>query len=172
MAATYDLVTSQTFTGDTGTVTFTSFSSAYTDLIIQGHVNGSGNGDVYLRFNGDESSSNYYSLYANSSTTGFKNDKNYATNRIGVIGQYNSSQQSANPLFFEIVIPEYSNSGYNKNGVVNYSYIADSTVNRANVGFMAWQWRNSSAITSIQLKLTTGTFSGRINVYGIKAGTA
>jgi len=174
MAATYDLVTSQTFTGNTGTCTFTSFSSAYTDLIIQGHVTGSGSGDIYVRFNGDDGSSgnNYYMLGATSSTAGFKNDNSYPTNRITPVGWYNSSQQSANPFFFEVVIPEYSNGSYNKNGVLNFSYIADSTQSRANVGFMAWQWRNNSAITSIEVKLTSGTFTGRINLYGIKAGTA
>lgn len=174
MAYTYDLISSQTFTNNTGSASFTSFSSAYTDLVIQGHVTGSGSGDVYLRFNGDDGSSgnNYYMIGATASTAGFKNDNSMPTNRITPVGWYNSSQQSQNPFFFEVTIPEYSNTSYTKNGVLNFSYIADSTQNRANVGFMAWQWRNTNAITTIAVTLTSGTFNGRISLYGIKAGNA
>ena len=174
MAATYDLISSQEFTGNSNTCVFNSFSG-YTDLVIQGNFTVSGAGyDVYVRFNNDASSS-YEGLAGNNTMSGtFDNTAFGLHTGVCVIGAYNSpTNNTILPVHFEMNIPEYSSSSYRKNGTATFSYIANLSDNRSNTGWMAWHWRNTSAITTISILSTTGgNFTGTINLYGILAGNA
>lgn len=176
MAATYDLISSQTFTNNSNSCTFSSFSG-YTDLVIQANftVPSSGSGyDMYVRFNND-TSGNYDGLVgSNTMASTFDNTSFTAASAIPIIGAYNSpTNNSIMPAHFEFTIPEYSNTSYRKNGTGTFSYIANESDNRSNTGWMAWHWRSTSAITSITISPSNGqNIRGTINLYGITAGNA
>lgn len=168
MAGTYDLIATSTFSA-VSSRDFTSIPSTYTDLVIQAHIFSDSGGDIYIRFNGN--ASNYYQLGGGITSSGFRSFT-FAGSEFRVIGLVNSIQQSANPAFLEFVMPEYANSSYTKNGVMNIAYIANTSTNLANTQFMATQWRNTAAINRVEFLTGGGNFSGQINIYGITAGNA
>ena len=176
MAATYELISGQTFTSNSSTCTFNSLGS-YTDLIIQGNlaVPSSAVGyDVFVRFNGD-TSGNYDALVGTNTQSGtFDNGSATAASGVPIIGAYNSPTNNViHPVHFELTIPEYSNTSYRKNGTGTFSYIANESDGRSNTGWIAWHWRNTNAITSIAVVITSGqNIRGTINLYGITAGNA
>jgi hypothetical protein len=176
MASTYDLISAQTFTNNSNTCTFSSFSG-YTDLVIQANltVPSQGSGyDILVRFNGD-TSGNYDGLLANNTLSStFDNSTFNAASGVPIIGAYNSpTNATIMPVHFELNIPEYSNSSYRKNGTGTYSYIANESDNRSNTGFLVWHWRNTSPITSISISPSNSqNMRGTINLYGITAGNA
>lgn len=174
MAATYELISGQTFTGNTNTCTFNSFSG-YTDLVIQANFAAAGastSWDVYVRFNGD-SGANYSGLLANNTQSGtFDNSSFGGATGVPIIGAYNSPTGATHPVHFEFTVPEYTNSSKRKHGSGTYSYIADESSGRSNTGWLVWNWQNTNAITSITVYVTNGNFRGTINLYGITAGNA
>jgi hypothetical protein len=176
MAATYDLISAQTFTNNSNTCTFNSFSG-YTDLVIQGNITVptiSTGFDLYVRFNGDNAS-NYDTLGASSTSTyTFDNTYVNAMSAVPIVGLFNSpTNATIQPMHFELTIPEYSNSSNRKNGTGTFSYIADESSGRTNTGFLVWHWRNTNAITSITVSTSSGSnMRGTINLYGITAGNA
>jgi hypothetical protein len=176
MAATYDLISAQTFTNNSNTCTFNSFSG-YTDLVIQANITVptlSTGFDLLVRFNGD-TSGNYDSLFAsNTQSSTFDNGSANAASGIPIVGAYNSpTNATIQPMHFELTIPEYSNSSNRKNGSSTFSYIANESDGRSNTGFLVWHWRSTSAITSITVSTSSGSnMRGTINLYGITAGNA
>ena len=176
MAATYDLISAQTFTNNSNTCTFNSFSG-YTDLVIQANITvptASAGFDIYVRFNGD-TASNYDALGATATQSStFDNTSVAATSHVPIVGLYNSpTNGTIQPMHFEFTIPEYSNSSNRKNGTGTFSYIADESSSRPNTGFLVWHWRNTNAITSITVSTSnSANMRGTINLYGITAGNA
>lgn len=173
MAATYDLIESVELTGIGSTATFLSIPSTYTDLVISGQLTiNTTASDLYLRFNND-TGANYYGQGAGSNQTPqFRAGAVGPTGAVWLIGLLNSQVQSTNPNFFEVHVNEYANTSYTKNIVQNWGYVAD-TATRANVGFGAFQWRNTSAINRVDISSTSGgAITGRISLYGILAGNA
>lgn len=168
MAATYDFINGSTFS-NVSSRTFSSIPSTYTDLVIQGSVNMLSVADLYIRFNGN--ASNYYMLGAGTTSSGFRSWTS-ATSQINIVGGVNTPIQSDNTAFFELVIPEYSNSSYTKNGVGDFAYIANSSTSLGNTHFFAWQWRNTAAINQVEFLTSSGNFNGQISIYGITAGNA
>lgn len=174
MAETYTLIESLELPGSSSVATFLSISGSYTDLVIQGHVTivAPPSADLYLRFNND-TGSNYYGQGAGSNASSLFRSDQYSGTAIRLVGTINSQQQTQNPNMFEAQINEYANGSYTKNGVQNWSYLAQTSSNIANVGFGAFQWRNTSAITRIDISSSTGgNLTGRISLYGILAGNA
>lgn len=174
MAATYELISGQTFTSNSSSCTFNSFSG-YTDLVIQANFAAAGAStpwDCYVRFNSD-SSGNYDGLAANNTQSGtFDNTSFTSVPGVPIIGAYNSPINATHSAHFELTIPEYTDSSKRKHGSGTYSYIADESSGRSNTGWLVWNWKNTNAITSITVIITNGNFRGTINLYGITAGNA
>lgn len=171
MAATYDLISSQTV--NSGTVTFSSISSGYTDLILQATFLMSSGGDAYVRFN-NVSTAIYEFLGAgtqNPSGTQIFEVVNSGggQQQIPIIGTPNSQQQSDNPNSFELFIPSYSQDSYAKAGMLNASYITARSAPRNNTKVCAWRWDNSSIINRIDVFTSSGNIQGTLNLYGITA---
>jgi hypothetical protein len=174
MAETYDLIQSLTVTGSSDTASFTSIPGTYTDLIVQGNFTQtmpSASCDIDMRFNSD-TAGNYYQQGAGSNTTPLFRSEAFNGGSVRVMGLQNSQTTGGenNPNFIEVHIAEYANS-YTKNGVNSWAYVVGTAT--ANVGFGAFQWRSTSAITRIDFKTTNGgLLTGTINLYGILAGNA
>lgn len=175
MAATYDLIQSQTV--NTNTVTFNSITGSYTDLILQATFTMSvANTDCYIRFN-NSSASAYQFLGAgtqNPSGTQIFEVVNSggSAGEIQVVGAPNSQQQTDNPNTFELFLPDYSQTTYQKAGMLCASYITIRSTPRNNTKVCAVRWQNTSAINRIDVYLSSGNIVGTLNLYGITAANA
>lgn len=174
MAATFDLIQSLALSGSSA-ATFTSIPATYTDIVIQGNFTTTmptSSTDIDLRFNND-TAGNYYQQGAGSNTGLLFRSEAFNGGSVRIIGLQNSQQATgaSNPYLIEVHINEYANTSYTKNGVNNWSYMVGTAA--ANVGFGAFQWRNTVAITRIDITASGGgTLTGSINLYGILAGNA
>jgi hypothetical protein len=158
MPSTYTPIATSSATGST--ITFSSISGTYTDLILQGTaVSGSSNCALTLQFNGD--TGNNYSVTillgdGSSAQSAFNN------NSPSMQGGRASTAGSA----FSFSIQNYSNSTTYKTALSRGSYAGSATL--AYVGL----WRNTSAITSITVGMTGGNSfasGSQLTLYGIEA---
>lgn len=151
----------------TNTVTFNTFGSSYTDLVLITDLTTTGAGASYyclMRFNSD-SGSNY--SYTNLSGNGTTAISDRGTNTTGV---YTSYAQVANPdrVISNIYIQNYSNSNTYKTTLVR-----SNSVGQNSVSAMVETWRNTAAITSITLTTTANNFGAgsTFSLYGIAAAS-
>lgn len=158
--STYTPIATQTLSSSNASVTFSSISGSYTDLILIMSGTMSGATDVTLQFNSD-TNTNYSRTYiiGSGSTVGTGRNANTTSLLAFYIGATSTYSAIAN-------IMNYSNTSVNKT-VLCRSGDTGSYV-EYNVGL----WRSGSAITSIVVAATGGpTFSsGSIfTLYGILA---
>lgn len=159
---TYDPIATQTLGSAVASVTFSSISGAYTDLVLvyAGIIASGGEVGLSLRFNGD-SGSNYSKtdIVGSGSAATSVRDSNYAEANIGLA----SSTVQANSIFH---IMNYANTTTYKTALGRGNNTGGYV--RAGVGL----WRNTAAITSVTLvaggaaNFNIGTI---VTLYGIKA---
>jgi hypothetical protein len=168
MTATYENIATTTLGSNQASVTFSTISGSFTDLVLvaSGRSNNAANTDTYLMtFNGD--TANNYSrtrLLGNgssASSAGRSNAPNIDFEGI-------SGNNAASGVFSlaTVALQNYSNTTTNKTVLIRGND-ANGTV-LATVGL----YRSSSAITSITLAPSNGTqiLSGStFTLYGIKA---
>jgi len=163
---TYEAVATTTLTSTTATITFTSISNAYTDLIFVGKLAGSSGGnDLRLYFNSN-SSGNYSSmlLYGNAgSATSFSYASIAAYDQL-FVDYYGAPQGTLGENISVIHVQNYTSSRY-KNVIFR-----TGTREATNLG--TGTWRNTSAITAITFEIgipQTFVVNSTITMYGIKA---
>lgn len=159
MAATYEPIATTTTTGSVSNITFSSISSAYTDLLIIG--------------GGFSSSDISYNLQFNSDT-----NSNYSTTYLLGSGSAASSGRISNGTQIEANGRTGSNGGVVKININNYANTSTyktvlSGGGNAN-GYIAYcvgLWRSTSAINQIKIIPEAGTISANSiwTIYGIKA---
>jgi hypothetical protein len=158
VTATYDKIAAHTIPTATSSYTFTSIPSTYTDLVLIFNGTSSISTTGTLQFNSD-TATNYSNTYV------FGNGTSVASGR--------SDNQTATYQFYPsttistaiINIMNYSNTTTNKTVITRVANTSSYAL--ANVGL----WRSTSAITSIAVLTTGGTFSvgSTFTLYGIKA---
>ena len=157
MASTYTPIATTTLGTPTASVTFSSISGSYTDLILIQNSRGvSGAGASWLTFNG--------------SATG------YSRTRILGNGSAASSYRESNALYIASDAPNdvVSTTIWN---IMNYSNSTTykTVLYRDNSTFyvvaQVGLWRNTNAITSISIATDAGyyTAGSTFTLYGIKA---
>jgi hypothetical protein len=157
--STYTPIATQTLGSSAASVTFSSISGSYTDLIIVNSGTSSGDTSYKLQFNGD-TGSNYSTTYlygdGNSTTSGRSSNANsiVAMSRSGTTTGNGTTQ-----------IMNYSNTTTNKT-VIGRGGTAAAIVIEA-VGL----WRSTAAITSIVITPESGTIDAgsTFTLYGIAA---
>jgi hypothetical protein len=173
MAATYDLISSQTV--NTGTVTFSSISTAWTDLVLQGTYTLSATADTYCRLN-NISTSTYQALGAGTQNPSgsqiFEVTNASSSSIIAIQGLPNTQTQSDNPITFELIVFDYEQSAYTKAGTLATSYITSKSVPRNNTSIFAWSLNTTAAIDRVDIIASTGNLVGTFNLYGVKAANA
>jgi hypothetical protein len=158
MPSTYTPIATTTLGSAASSVTFSSISGSYTDLILVANYTGSVSDQfLNIQFNSD-SGSNY------SNTNLFGDGSSATSNR-------NSSATSVRAAFYGsaqsnaiLNIMNYSNTTTNKT-VVSRDNTNTFVVTRVNL------WRNTSAITSLVLAMSSGNIASgsTFTLYGIKA---
>jgi hypothetical protein len=156
---TYTPIAKATGTGSSGTVTFSSIPSSYTDLVLVSSVLGTENAAVRLRFNGDNTNSNYsYTLMYG---TGSVASSNRETATPIYIGHANTSTPNAST----VTLNNYSNTTTFKTILNKGNQIGQF------VSAVAGLWKSTSAINSITIVMDSGSFTtgATFNLYGILA---
>ena len=162
---TYTPIATQTLGSAAASVTFSSISGAYTDLVLIGYISGvsvaTGAG---IQFNSD--TGNNYSmtgLAGNGTAASSFRQSSVAYIRFSYEGTYRTTNQG----IFKINLMNYSNATTYKTTISRNDVSTDGT--EAEVGL----WRNTAAITSIDILPTNGayTFStgSTFSLYGIAA---
>lgn len=163
MTATYEAIATTTLGSAQSSVTFSSISGSFTDLVlvVVSKWTGSGNSSYGMRFNSD-SGSNYSRTYllgnGSSASSARLTNETYTYN-----GQVNATEWS--PNIFHIM--NYSNSTTNK------TVLSRTDQTGSYVTAMVALWRSTSAITRIDLGYfdAAGNWAAgsTFTLYGIKA---
>jgi hypothetical protein len=165
MTLTYEKIATNTLGSATNSITFSTISGSYTDLVLISHITGFSDASYSgaIRFNSD-TGSNYSltNLYGDGSSAG--SDR---TSSAAQIQCYGKAIGVPNAVSTGITnIQNYSNSTTYKTALTRWGQ-AGVGIN-ANVGI----WRSTSAITSVTIfGLNSNTFStgSTFTLYGIKA---
>ena len=158
---TYVAIASTTISSTLTEVTFSSISSAYTDLVLVVAPTAGALADTALQFNSD-TASNYSRTYLNGNGTTASSGRNSADTRIRV--DYSGATSGSNGVQI-INIMSYSNATTYKTALIrasNASYGTDAVVGL---------WRSTSAITTVRIFCDGGGnwTAGFISLYGILA---
>ena len=162
MASTYEKIASTTLGSAAADVTFSSITGIYTDLVVICNFGAAtASQDFVIRFNGD--TGNNYSdtrFYGNGSSSISVRSSNNSRINVDSVGV--SQTLTA---FDAIQIMNYSNTTTYKTALIRVTDTGEST--EAAVGM----WRNTAAITSIVLFMTSGNLlsGSSFTLYGIKA---
>jgi hypothetical protein len=157
---TYDLIASNVLGSAVSSVTFSSISSSYRDLILV--INSAASAGVYinLRFNSDTGSNYYWSVMGgDGSATISTSDSMVDRLRIG----YSSYPSSGNNSLQIAQIMDYSATDKHKTVLSRGNQAATG------VDAVAGRWASTSAINSVTALLGSGTFSvgGSFYLYGL-----
>lgn len=160
MAVTYTPVATQTLGTATASITFSSISGSYTDLILVFDGTVSANQYVAFRVNSDTSGNySWTRLYGDGSAAYSTNAGSVSYGRTG-IGDPSTGRTTTTSHFMN-----YSNS-------TTFKSVLSRSSGGGFVGSLINLWRSTSAITSITVLTTTAdTFSvgSTFTLYGIKA---
>jgi len=162
MALTYEKIASTTLSSTQSTVTFSSISNSYTDLVlVMNPISNTTSGSYpYLRFNGD-SGTNYSRTMMQGTGSAAQSDKSSNSSEGYFIY---GNQVTTDAAFNAIVnIQNYSNTTTNKTFLSRTNVASDRT--EALVGL----WRSTSAITSITIYCGSNSFvsGSTFTLYGI-----
>jgi hypothetical protein len=157
--ATYEKIATTTLGSAAANITFSTISSAYTDLRLVVNCLLTATQDVYLRINGD-TGTNY-------SSTSLKGDGSSASSgrQTSVAQVFLDEAQTTIPTLYEVDIFSYTGST-NKTGLVATS------ADRNGSGYTqrrVFLWRNTAAITSLIIvpNVTTLKAGTTATLYGI-----
>lgn len=161
----YDSIATVTVgSGGSSSISFTSIPSTYTHLQIRTFVNNPSNLVTYTQFNGD-AGANYafHAVYGDGTTAGVITNSSQTS-----IGSIVYASTSANIFFGGVVdILDYANT--NKYKTVK-SLTGWDTNGGGSIHLRSGLWQSTSAINSIQIAASTGTFAqySSFALYGVK----
>jgi hypothetical protein len=170
--ATYTLISSNVLSSSAASVTFSSIPATYTDLVLRASMrddfNGGFNGATYqLRFNGDDAGSTLYSrtmLIGNGSAASSTQNSSVSSinSNFGADSADNTASTFSNN---EIYIPSYTAS---QNKPLSAFDAVENNATAAKLNALAGLYRNTSAITQIQIIAWSNFISGTsFYLYGI-----
>jgi hypothetical protein len=161
MPSTYEPIATQTLSSNAASVTFSSISGSYTDLILVSSLIGTVATDQYIRFNNDSGSNYSNTLFTGNGSTANSARRTSQTYLIdfGIIGT------TANTLSANVLqVMNYSNATTFKTSITRNNLA--STQVQAAVGL----YRSTSAITRIDLIAGSGNYTSgsTFTLYGVK----
>jgi len=159
MATTYTPIATQTLGSAAASVTFSSISGSYTDLVVVVNAGAAGVTDLCMRFNAD-TGTNYSRTQLRGTGSAADSERNSSTSRI-VIGSIYTGITTTSI----INIQNYSNSTTNKTAISRIGQAGGYVI--ASVGL----WRNTAAITEVLINGdgTNLSAGSTFTLYGIKA---
>lgn len=169
MTATYDCIATTTLGSDTASVTFSSISGSFTDLVLVVRTSTSTNANRALQMTFNNDTGTNYSvtrLYGDGTTASSDRFTNQAFIDAGFMPGSNGTDKGT----AIIQIMNYSNTTTNKTVLDRWESEASASGSRYTAGLVGL-WRSTSAINEIDLLMTTGnlTSGSTFTLYGIKA---
>jgi hypothetical protein len=161
--STYTPIATTTASGSTSTITFNSFTG-YTDLVLVFEGNstnaGSSANSLRVRLNSDTGSNYSYTYLAGNGSSASSGRASNATNWDAMDIAQASARGMVNMYFMN-----YSNATTYKTMLSRSSVAAVETLTAVNL------WRNTNAITAIEVYISIGNFSSgsTFTLYGIAA---
>lgn len=165
MATTYEIIDKTTLTGTQASITFTSISGDYTDLLVKvsartnwsNAINADG---IVIKPNGSSSSMTARRLLGSGSSA--SSDTN-----TGPIAAANASSTANTFGNAEIYIPNYTSSNYKS---ISVDGVSESNASTTYMNLAALLWSNTSAISSLEIAGQNGSFvsGSSFYLYGIK----
>lgn len=163
MTATYDCIATTTLSSAQSSVTFSSISGSFTDLVLvfAGAQTGAGVTYFGIRFNSDTGSNYSYTAIAGDGTTATSNRGSNQSYIYIALGSPITSGQNNAIVHFQ----NYSNTTTYKTVLGRANNAAERT--EAGVAL----WRSTSAITSMAISIAANNFASgsTFSLYGIKA---
>jgi len=163
MPATYDSIASTTLGSNQTTVTFSSISASFTDLVLVANFNNTTSVDMFLRFNGVTTT--VYSdtqLYGNGSSAASYRQSNASAGLLDLgAGGFGTALGTT-----IIQIMNYSNTTTNK------TYLTRSSFSALAVGATVGLWRSTAAINEVSIFSSSANAiasGSTFTLYGIKA---
>lgn len=170
MPSTYTLISSNTLTTTTATVTFSSIPATFTDLVLRLSTRtdlADTNVPIYTRFNGD-TASNYSGTFVQSNGAGTASGRG-SNQTFLPTGPYSEGTNYTSNVYAsdELYIPSYLAS---QNKPVGGFAVAENNATGGHDIAYAGLWRNTAAITTILLYPYSGNFvsGSSFYLYGIK----
>lgn len=162
--ATYSLIASNTLGSAAATVTFSSITGTFTDLVLVATPLCSTASNFTFQFNGD-TGTNYSAtgVAGNGSTTA---SWRQVSSTVPYLGFYASTNTTSSSNIISIM--DYSNSTTYK------SFLCRASNASTGVEGIVGLWRSTAAITSIVVKFTGGAnfnTGSTFKLYGIQAGS-
>lgn len=152
--STFTPLANLTLGSSAATVTFSSISGSYRDLVLVAMIyTTSGGSSVSFTFNSDTTAANYprVYMYGTGSTAG-----------SGSISDRNAGAGETAGVQHTLNIMDYSATDKHKTTLIRYDYAAGITLAQA------MRWANTSAITSLQLGTSSSFAAGStFALYGI-----
>jgi hypothetical protein len=170
--ATYSLIASQTGTGSSGTISFTSIPTTFTDLVIVGNWGQSVDSEscLFRVGNGSVDTGTNYSateIYGSGTAAGSQRTSTANGARI----TYSTGGGSSITSNFQLHLMDYANTTTYKSFLTRYAVPSSAY---PGTGAFACLWRSTATINTINLYLTGGNFlvNSTFKLYGILAGNA
>jgi len=167
----YESIASATGTGSSGTITFATVPSGFKHLQIRGigrSTRANVNSNMYVGFNGDTTTANYYGHYIYGDGTDDGAGAKIGAQTINAAWLTGSTALADTYTAFVIDILDYDSTSKNK----TLRSLQGYDLNGSGVSvFMSGVWLNSSnAISSIEITDPLGNFTSltKIALYGIK----
>ena len=152
-----------TYTASAGqTITFSSISQTYTDLVLIGNIGDTTNNGTTLAFNGD-TSSNYSRTWMQGNGSTAPSGRNSNAGPLYVTGENLFSPSTVGSEIAIIQIMSYSNSNVYK------TFLTTDRVGSSGLMQTVKMWRNTAAITSITLTNSGLAAGSAWTLYGIAA---
>lgn len=163
-------IATATGAGNPSTITFNSIPQGYTDLQIRGINANTGTSlqNLYLTFNGDTTSSYYFSHLSSNGTSGSANGGNASAVELSNAILSTSQNSMYSPVVIDII--DYASG---KKPTVHFLYTTDANIHSGSYRIAQGSgiWNNTNAITSISLQTSGGSFNTytEFALYGLKA---
>jgi hypothetical protein len=157
MPITYEKIETTTLGSAASSVTFSSISGSYTDLVLVANIDATDYTSVWLQFNSDTGSNYSRTILVGDGTSATSDRSSNATNTAIAV-----ANTEWGTMIFQIM--NYSNSTTYKTALARS---ANNSQTRAGVGL----WRSTSAITAVKVGISAADFNSgsTFTLYGIKA---
>jgi len=170
--STYTPISSQTLSAAAASVTFSGVPQTYTDLVVvcEGYMATADGSVVRIRFNSDSGNNySYTPLMGNGTTVSSSRESSISAIYLtsSVIGWDTDSTQRGNII---VNIMNYANTTTNKT-ILSRPNLASGSY--PGTGAVVGLWRSTSAISTIVIDTSSGTFASgsTFTLYGIGAGS-
>lgn len=161
MPATYDSIASTTLASTSATITFSSISSSYTDLVLViAATNTGGNTDLFMRLNNDTGTNYSYNWF--SSTGSSVTSGRVSTTANVRLGYYALPQSTVEYHSVTHILSYTDTNSYT-------TWMTRANAASAGADMLSGTWRNDSAINRIDIVASAGAFGigSTFSLYGI-----